>query len=265
VAKSDKDRGGKAPADKAKAGKGKKKTKDRAVRPEAKALARSPSHLLHRALQLALDVYAAETGPGAVTQRQYAVLAAVAAGEHPSQTDLVRMTGIDRSTLAELVSRMMAKGLLGRERSASDGRANLVRLTDEGRAALDAAEPKVKAADARILGFLGGGKRAAFVEALAKLARAGELTLEAEERVAQAAAAKAKRTPAAGAEPASPPAKPKIKTKAKPKAKAKAATPKPRLVPSTAADTAAPKRKAAAKTGAPRKAPFEPPKLVVPE
>ena len=44
-----------------------------------KALDRSPSHLLHRALQLALDIYAEETGPDAVTQRQYAVLGAVAA------------------------------------------------------------------------------------------------------------------------------------------------------------------------------------------
>ena len=33
------------------------------------ALQRSPSHLLHRALQLALDIYTEETGPDAVTQR----------------------------------------------------------------------------------------------------------------------------------------------------------------------------------------------------
>ena len=44
----------------------------------ATALDRSPSHLLHRAVQLALDIYAEELGAGAVTQRQYAVLAAAA-------------------------------------------------------------------------------------------------------------------------------------------------------------------------------------------
>ena len=76
-----------------------------------KALERSPSHLLHRALQLALDIYAEETGPDAVTQRQYAVLAAVAAHEGLTQTDLVRSTGIDRSTLADLVARMIGKSL----------------------------------------------------------------------------------------------------------------------------------------------------------
>src|ERR1700735_436442 len=116
-----------------------------------RALERSPSHLLHRALQLALDIYAEETGPDALTQRQYAVLAAVAAHEGLTQTDLVRATGIDRSTLADLVARMIGKSLIARERSASDARANTVRLTDIGRAALSAIGPKVAAADARIL------------------------------------------------------------------------------------------------------------------
>ena len=138
------------------------------------ALDRSPSHLLHRALQLALDIYAAETGPIAITQRQYAVLAAVAADEGLSQTGLVRATGIDRSTLADLVGRMIAKGHLERERSAEDARANTVKLGEAGRAVLDAAKPRVEAADRRILDLLGGKKREPFIEALRKLAKAGE-------------------------------------------------------------------------------------------
>ncbi len=138
------------------------------------ALERSPSHLLHRALQLALDIYVAETGPASITQRQYAVLAAVAANEGLSQTDLVRATGIDRSTLADLVGRMIAKGHLARERSAEDARANTVKLGEEGRAALEAAAPRVAAADQRILELLGGKKREPFIEALRRLARAGE-------------------------------------------------------------------------------------------
>lgn len=134
-------------------------------------LERSPSHLLHRALQLALDIYTAETGPGAVTQRQYALLTAVASHEGCSQSDLVRLTGIDRSTLAELVARLIGKGLLGRERSATDARANLVRLTDEGRAVMEAAAPKVAAADERILDLLPAGKRNAFLKILRDMGR----------------------------------------------------------------------------------------------
>ena len=145
----------------------------------AKALERSPSHLLHRALQLALDIYTEETGPEAVTQRQYAVLSAVAAHEGLTQTDLVRATGIDRSTLADLVARMIGKNLLARERSAADARANTVRLTDQGRAALAEAEPKVAAADARILKLLPARKRDAFLDVLLELSQAAEALAQA--------------------------------------------------------------------------------------
>lgn len=137
-------------------------------------LEQSPSHLLHRALQLALDLYAVETGPSAVTQRQYAVLAAVAEHEGLTQTDLVRATGIDRSTLADMIARMIAKSYLARERSATDGRANTVRLTDVGRAVLEDAAPRVAAADGRILGCLAANKRDSFLGVLRDLAKAGE-------------------------------------------------------------------------------------------
>jgi len=139
-------------------------------------LARSPSHLLHRALQLALDVYGEEVGAG-LTQRQYAVLAAVAADEGLTQTDLVRATGIDRSTLADMIARMIEKGYLGRERSTLDARAKTVRLADKGRDALSETAPRVADADSRIMGHLTAGKRDAFITALSVLSKAGEATL----------------------------------------------------------------------------------------
>jgi DNA-binding MarR family transcriptional regulator len=139
-------------------------------------LDRSPSHLLHRALQLALDIYAEEIGGTGLTQRQYAVLSAVLAKEGCTQSELVRATGIDRSTLAELVARLIGKTLLARERSTLDARANTVRLTDEGRAAVHAAAPKVAAADARILALMPGARRDTFLKTLRDMARAAGKT-----------------------------------------------------------------------------------------
>lgn len=133
-------------------------------------LAASPSHLMHRALQLALDIYAEEAGPGGLTQRQFAVLEAVSQKSGLTQTDLVRATGIDRSTLADLVARMTAKGLLVRERSTLDARAKAVRLSEAGAAALEAARPAVEAADRRILALLPKAKRDSFLARLADLA-----------------------------------------------------------------------------------------------
>lgn len=150
------------------------KGKSGAKRAGLPALDRSPSHLLHRALQLALDVYADEFGPGGLTQRQYAVLAAVETQEGLTQTELVRITGIDRSTLADMAARMIVKGLLERQRSAADARANAVRLTEAGRAALEEARPKMAAADARLLKLISGGKRDTLTGLLRDLVKAGE-------------------------------------------------------------------------------------------
>ena len=155
-------------------------------------LDRSPSHLLHRALQLALDIYVEELGPGSLTQRQYAVLSAVAAKEGCTQSELVRATGIDRSTLAELVARLIGKGLLGRERSTLDARANTVRLTPEGRAAVEAAAPRVALADDRILALMPAARRDGFIKTLREMVRAaGKPQAEPETEAAERKKAKA--------------------------------------------------------------------------
>lgn len=138
------------------------------------ALAESPSHLMHRVLQLALDIYSEEAGADGPTQRQFAVMEAVAAKSGLTQTDLVRATGIDRSTLADLVARMTTKGLLERERSAIDARAKAVKLSEAGAALLASARPRVEAADKRILALLPKGKREGFIELLADLANAAD-------------------------------------------------------------------------------------------
>src|SRR5437879_2999620 len=143
------------------------------------ALDQSPSHLLHRALQRALDIYAEEFGEDGITQRQFAVLAAAQERDGATQADLVRITGIDRSTLADMARRMIEKGLLERQRSTLDARANAVRLTDTGRGALADAGPKMAAADTKLLKLVGGGgRRQAFVGLLQDLVRKADLPVK---------------------------------------------------------------------------------------
>lgn len=178
-------------------------------------LKRSPIHLLHRALQLALDFYSQEVGPLSVTQRQYAVLCAVAAEDGLSQTQLVRVTGIDRSTVAELVARMSALGLLARQRAAGDGRTNVVRLAEKGRLLLESSGPKVASADKRLLKLLPGKKREEFVDLLQDLIKA---------------AGTAAAPPEAKPEPAG-----RVKKPAKPKASK--AKPKPEAMPEPAPES----------------------------
>jgi DNA-binding MarR family transcriptional regulator len=109
---------------------------------------------------------------GDLTPRQLAVLVTVANNEGLSQTGLVDRTGIDRSTLADIVRRMQKKGLLQRRRTREDARAYAVRLTDEGRRVLRTAEPLAKRVDERILEVLPAKQREQFIEDLLAIADA---------------------------------------------------------------------------------------------
>lgn len=82
-----------------------------------------------------------------ITSRQYHVLEAVDTLDGPSQTDLVTATGIDRSTLASLMKRLKAKGLIQRRRSRDDARAYVVNLSPEGRRVLAGARPAIEEAE----------------------------------------------------------------------------------------------------------------------
>ncbi len=137
-------------------------------------LAVAPSHLIRRCQQYFGDLYAREAGTGDLTKQQFTVLAALENNEGVSQTALVEITGIDRSTLAEMVRRMLEKGLISRERTEEDQRANSVAITVSGRKALRAARSAADRAERALLDALPPPERTRFVKALAQIAAAGE-------------------------------------------------------------------------------------------
>jgi DNA-binding MarR family transcriptional regulator len=112
-------------------------------------------HLLHRASQRASEIFALETRDFDLTARQYAVMTTIAGREGLSQTDLVRITGIDRSTLADVVQRLLKRGAIRRERTTRDGRTYAVTLSEEGRKLLQAIGPYARRADRTVLATLG--------------------------------------------------------------------------------------------------------------
>jgi DNA-binding MarR family transcriptional regulator len=109
-----------------------------------------------------------------LTKQQYTVLVAVERNEGISQTDLVALTGIDRSTLAEMIRRMIEKGLLSRERTESDQRANAVRLATGGRKALRGARAANDRVERALLSALPAADRAKFSRMLSAIVAAAE-------------------------------------------------------------------------------------------
>ncbi len=110
--------------------------------------------LLHRANQIANEMFASEVGLANVTARQIHVLAAIEANEGGSQSVLTSVTSIDRSTLSDIVKRLQKNKLIERRRSKLDARAYVVRLTEAGRQALNKGKPALVSVENALLARL---------------------------------------------------------------------------------------------------------------
>ncbi len=149
--------------------------------PKEFLLSRSVTHLLHRAQQAAVNYSASELATKGLTIRQFAVLAALHDEDGQSQSSLVDVTGIDRSTLADMVSRMEKGGLVKRVVSKTDARAKAVSLTKSGEKAYQDTAPIVAEADGDLLTGLRSSRRESLIKALNVVA--GELYEDEDEKV----------------------------------------------------------------------------------
>lgn len=205
-------------------------------------LGNSASHLLHRAQQMAANKSAAALKSAGITLRQFSVLSAISEEEGVSQSKLVDITGIDRSTLADMAARMEATKLIKRVQSKTDARAKSLTLMTAGRKALQKATPGVLDADVSLLDAIAVSRRGTFLKTLTALAEEGEAAAAPaapKKAVAQKAAPKKAAPKKAAAKKAAP-------KKAVKKTKKKVAV-KKTVAKKAPVKKAAPKKKPAAK------------------
>ncbi|MCB1519200.1 MAG: winged helix-turn-helix transcriptional regulator [Hyphomicrobiaceae bacterium] len=129
----------------------------------------SALHLLHRAGQIADELFTLNMGKNELTPRQFEVLKAVSMSDEPSQTMLVEMTGIDRSTLADIVRRLVDRGLVTRKRTRHDARMYALKLSEKGEMTIRDAQPAVEQTDERILAALPQRDRELFIKGLERM------------------------------------------------------------------------------------------------
>jgi DNA-binding MarR family transcriptional regulator len=135
---------------------------------EAYALKSSTGHLLRRAHQRVAEVFAAHAPSQDLTLRQFEVVQALFERDAVSQSDLVRTTGIDRSTMAEMIKRLEEKGFIARKPKDQSSGSRTVILTQAGRAALESFRPAAQAADKAMMTSLKKSERAVLLRALMK-------------------------------------------------------------------------------------------------
>jgi DNA-binding MarR family transcriptional regulator len=121
-------------------------------------LARFTGYLIRRAAQVHVARWIAEVS-AEVTSVQFGVLATLRGAPGLSQRELGDALGLDRSTIADLVRRMEARGQLERLRHGSDRRTNTLRLAPRGEQDYLALAPLVSSMNTGLTGALTSSER----------------------------------------------------------------------------------------------------------
>lgn len=101
-------------------------------------------HLLRRAQQLHLAAWLRDVSR-TTTSVQFAALSVLELRAPLSQQDLARELDLDRSTIADVVARMIEHGLISRHRDSADRRRNVLELTEAGKTRVTELRPRVEA------------------------------------------------------------------------------------------------------------------------
>jgi DNA-binding MarR family transcriptional regulator len=139
-------------------------------------LERSPLHLLHRVHQRATELFQEKMAGIDITARQYVVLVTVAQNDGASQQDIIDDTGIDRSTVSQIMQTMIRKGLLKRKRTKEDARAYAITVTDQGRDILKASEAIVEGVNEALVAALPATRAKTFIDNLRSIIAERERT-----------------------------------------------------------------------------------------
>ncbi|RAU38282.1 MarR family transcriptional regulator [Enterobacter sp. ECC-175] len=104
-----------------------------------------------------------------LTKPQYAVMRSIAENPGIEQVALTEVAVSTKATLAEMLSRMEARGLVKREHDPADKRRRFVFLTPEGEALLESRKSIGNSVDEAFLGRLSKEEQAHFTALIKKM------------------------------------------------------------------------------------------------
>jgi DNA-binding MarR family transcriptional regulator len=137
-------------------------------------LMRHPGHLLRRAVQVMNQLWDEEVSH-TITSPQFAALNALYGEPNLDQRTLGRRISLDRSTMAEVVSRLSGRGLIRTERDRRDGRRKTITLTTRGLHTVQHLIPRTHAMTDRLVGPLGSSERHTLLRLLTEVVSANEV------------------------------------------------------------------------------------------
>jgi len=129
----------------------------------------APGHLIRRAHQLAVAVFAEQTTGFDVTPVQFAILNALMDRPGVDQVTLAGRVAFDAATSGSVIGRLEAKGWVRRQADPGDRRRKLLWLTPEGEQLALAMQPVVARAQAVMLAPLSPQEQASLLRLLERL------------------------------------------------------------------------------------------------
>jgi DNA-binding MarR family transcriptional regulator len=134
-------------------------------------------HLIRMVRERSVAAFVAVSGSDEVSVQQLKVLVALYQKGRPVfQTELGEASGIDRSTIGEMIHRMVRRGLVRRRIPNDNRRARELTITPAGEKIMHQLLPKLVEANDLVLAPLNEAERDAFIGLMRKLCQAPPVT-----------------------------------------------------------------------------------------
>jgi DNA-binding MarR family transcriptional regulator len=128
-----------------------------------------PGFLIRRLHQIHSALFQSETEGFGVTPVQYSVLTTLENGLQRDQRQIALEVGLERSNVADVISRLQARGLVRRVSFEQDRRRKVVKLTPKGARLLHKMQAAVERAHLRTIEVLPEKSRQQFLELMVTL------------------------------------------------------------------------------------------------
>ncbi len=132
-------------------------------------VATAPGHLIRRAQQIAVGIFAQRLAEADITPVQFAILNALQDTPDIDQVTLAKRVAFDPATSGSVIGRLESKGWLRRQPHATDRRRKLLVVTQQGVEALANMQAAVADVQTQILAPLSSADQLQFVDLLTRL------------------------------------------------------------------------------------------------
>ncbi|PUE19032.1 MarR family transcriptional regulator [Limnohabitans sp. MMS-10A-160] len=132
-------------------------------------VATAPGHLIRRAQQIAVGIFAQRLAEADITPVQFAILNALQDTPDIDQVTLAKRVAFDPATSGSVIGRLESKGWLRRQPHATDRRRKLLVVTQQGVEALANMQAAVADVQTQILAPLSAADQLQFVDLLTRL------------------------------------------------------------------------------------------------